>query len=117
MKTNLFLLSDLSKIYVKNGQFVDLDGRIRLFRGINSVIKFFPWYDPKMLDPERHKQMGEWGFNAVRLGTMWSGVEPEQGQVIVNILGYRFYFTSCYYEYSLIIFRSMIHTLMLSKKL
>ena len=80
--------SDLSKIYVKNGQFVDLDGRIRLFRGINSVIKFFPWYDTKMLDPERHKQMGEWGFNAVRLGTMWSGVEPEQGQVVVNILGF-----------------------------
>jgi len=75
------IASDLSKIYVKNGQFVDLDGRIRLFRGINSVIKFFPWYDPKMLDPERHKQMGEWGFNAVRLGTMWSGVEPEEGQI------------------------------------
>ena len=46
-----------------------------------------------MLDPERHKQMGEWGFNAVRLGTMWSGVEPEEGQVIVNIRGSRFYFT------------------------
>ena len=76
-----FSSSDLSQIYVKDGQFVDLDGRIRLFRGINSVIKHFPWYDPKMLDPERQRQLGEWGFNAIRLGAMWSGVEPEQGQV------------------------------------
>ena len=72
--------SDLSKIYVKDGQFVDLDGRIRLFRGINSVIKHYPWYDPKMLDSERHRQLGDWGFNAIRLGAMWSGLEPEQGR-------------------------------------
>ena len=73
--------SDLSKIYVKDGQFVDLDGRIRLFRGINSVIKHFPWYDHMMLDSERQRQLGEWGFNAIRLGAMWSGVEPEQGHI------------------------------------
>ena len=73
--------SDLSQIYVKDGQFVDTDGRIRLFRGINSVIKKFPWYDPVMLEPERHRQLAEWGFNAIRLGAMWSGVEPDQGQV------------------------------------
>ena len=38
-------------------------------------------YDPKMLDPARQKQLGDWGFNAIRLGTMWSGVEPTEGQV------------------------------------
>ena len=73
--------SDLPKIYVKDGQFVDLDGRIRLFRGINSVIKHFPWYDNEMLNSERQRQLGEWGFNAIRLGAMWSGVEPEQGYI------------------------------------
>ena len=73
--------SDLPKIYVKDGQFVDLDGRIRLFRGINSVIKHFPWYDTEMLNSERQRQLGEWGFNAIRLGAMWSGVEPEQGHI------------------------------------
>ena len=25
--------------------------------------------------------MAEWGFNAVRLGSMWSGVEPAEGMV------------------------------------
>ena len=34
-----------------------------------------------MLDPVRHQQMAEWGFNAVRLGSMWSGVEPAEGVV------------------------------------
>ena len=34
-----------------------------------------------MLSPERHQQLREWGFNAIRLGSMWSGVEPVEGQV------------------------------------
>ena len=107
----IFPPSDLSQIYVKDGQFVDLDGRIRLFRGINSVIKYFPWYDPKMLDPERQRQLGEWGFNAIRLGAMWSGVEPEQGQVNNK---------NFFFLYVITIFaelRSMKLTLTFSKKL
>jgi len=79
--------SELSSIHVENGHFVDSDGRIRLFRGINSVIKHFPWYDYVMLDPVRHKQMAQWGFNAVRLGSMWSGVEPAEGLVNETYIG------------------------------
>ena len=37
------LFSELSSIHVENGHFVDKDGRVMLFRGINSVIKHFPW--------------------------------------------------------------------------
>jgi len=58
-----------------------------MFRGINSVIKHFPWYDPIMLDPQHLKQLGEWGFNAIRLGTMWSGVEPNEGQINETYIG------------------------------
>ena len=47
-------------------QFVDEVGRVRLFHGINSVIKHFPWYDEGMRDPARHRQIAEWGFTAVR---------------------------------------------------
>ena len=36
-----------------------------------------------MLDPQRQKQLGEWGFNSIRLGAMWSGFEPNEGQVYV----------------------------------
>jgi len=69
----------LSPIHVRDGHFVDQSGRVRLFHGINSVIKRFPWYDERMRDPARHKQIAEWGFTAVRLGAMWSGLEPEEG--------------------------------------
>ena len=34
-----------------------------------------------MLEAERQEQLGDWGFTAVRLGSMWSGVEPVEGQV------------------------------------
>lgn len=56
----------LSPIHVRDGHFVDQSGRVRLFHGINSVIKRFPWYDEGMRDPARHKQIAEWGFTAVR---------------------------------------------------
>jgi len=45
-------------------------GPLLLVTGINSVIKGFPWYDPKMLDPNRWDQLEEWGFNAVREGRL-----------------------------------------------
>ena len=43
-------------------------------------------YDPGMLSPERHQQLAEWGFNAIRLGSMWSGVEPVEGQVVIIVI-------------------------------
>jgi len=70
--------NSLSPIHVDNGNFVDREGRVRLFRGINSVIKWFPWYDPVMLDPARHQMLADWGFNAIRLGSMWNGFQPEE---------------------------------------
>ena len=60
-----------------SGHFVDSSGRVRLFRGINSVIKGDPWYDPKYLNETRIKELADLGFNVLRLGSMWSGVEPE----------------------------------------
>ncbi len=44
--------------------------RTLMFRGINSVVKHFPWYDDKLLDPVRQQQLQDWGFNAVRLGIL-----------------------------------------------
>ena len=41
----------------------------------------FVRYDSKLLEVERQEQLGDWGFTAVRLGSMWSGVEPVEGQV------------------------------------
>ena len=48
--------SRLSRIHVDpvSGEFVDELGRIRLFHGINSVVKGVPWYDEKILDPGKY---------------------------------------------------------------
>ena len=71
----------LPKIKVRqDGHFVDDTGRVRIFHGFNAVNKAFPWYPQHMSNRSLVKHYKEWGFNAVRLGTMWSGVEPQQGK-------------------------------------
>ena len=30
------------------------------------------------------QQLADWGFNVIRLGTMWSGVEPAENQVNIT---------------------------------
>merc|ERR1711970_439998 len=78
----IHLTYGLASVGVRNGRFYSQeDNRTLMFRGINSVIKRFPWYDEKLLDAERQEQLQHWGFNAVRLGMMWSGFEQMAGQV------------------------------------
>jgi endoglycosylceramidase len=57
----------------------DSDGRVSLFHGENFVQKGFPWYPEVLLDVENIKAMKSWGWNTIRLGVMWTGVEPEMG--------------------------------------
>ena len=67
--------------------FVDELGRTRIFHGMNAVYKSAPWHpDVEGFDPLNSlsdidaKNMQGWGFNIVRLGVMWPGVEPTKGQ-------------------------------------
>ena len=47
-----------------------------------NIVSFTPSrYDPSMLSLERQQQLAEWGFTGIRLGSMWSGIEPEEGRV------------------------------------
>jgi len=60
-----------------------------MFRGINQVNKGAPWYPELMLEEKHQQELKDWGFNLVRLGSMWSGLEPEEGKYddnYVNIL-------------------------------
>ena len=88
LKSNL-----LSKIKLDGKYFVDQDGRVMLFHGINSVQKNFPWVPDQHPNNLRNlteiENLQKWGFNAVRLGYMWSGLYPEKGkinQTYVNIM-------------------------------
>lgn len=64
--------------------FVDGQGRVRLFHGVNAV-----WKEPPYIPPETAAGfteddaafLAEKGFNAVRLGVIFAGVMPQEGQV------------------------------------
>lgn len=75
------------KVDTTSQHFVDEYGRVRLFHGVNAVYKLPPWhpnpngFDPQnSLSPQDVSDLYSWGFNAVRLGTMWPGVEPAKGK-------------------------------------
>ncbi len=65
---------------VKDGRFIDTYGRQVILHGINLVNKSkASGYigDETIRDFE---QMADWGFNCIRLGVIWDGLEPEPGK-------------------------------------
>lgn len=86
---------DVSVIQVDpdSGFFVDEQGRVRIFHGLNVVYKESPFlpettsFDAeKSLTDEDMDNLRSWGFNMVRLGVMWAGVEPTKGQISQSYL-------------------------------
>jgi endoglycosylceramidase len=66
-----------------NQQLVDVEGRQRYFHGVNVVVKEPPWIPVDSSYTFTDKDMAtlqELGLNALRLGMMWPGVEPERGK-------------------------------------
>jgi len=88
--------SNLSRIRVdpsSNG-FIDDLGRQVYFHGVNAVMKVSPWvpqaegFDKdNSLSAIDAKNLRSWGFNVVRLGVMWPGLEPVRGQYNQTYLG------------------------------
>ena len=70
----------MERVTVRGDKFVDGAGREVLLQGINFVCKE---KDKGYLWPE-HKRLFAWfaqsGFNLIRLGIFWDGVEPEPGK-------------------------------------
>eukprot|EP01102_Stenamoeba_stenopodia_P003368 TRINITY_DN1333_c0_g1_i5.p1 TRINITY_DN1333_c0_g1~~TRINITY_DN1333_c0_g1_i5.p1 ORF type:complete len:544 (-),score=80.71 TRINITY_DN1333_c0_g1_i5:434-1996(-) len=57
------------------------DGRVRIFHGVNAIGKESPFIpSPLLVSEEIIRNLSSWGFNSLRLGSMWAGVEPLQGQ-------------------------------------
>lgn len=71
-----------TKISTNGKWFIDEYGRVRLFHGINAVRKEPPWLpnatDIDLTNVTQLDNLQKWGFNAVRLGIMWSGLKPEK---------------------------------------
>ena len=89
---NLFFILNLSYnvdcfVGQQNGKFIDTTNNNELyFHGVNVVYKGPPWYPT--LDKfnintsfvkKDYKILENLGFNSVRLGIMWPGVEPYEG--------------------------------------
>ena len=70
-----------------NNNFVDGLNRERFFRGLNAVYKKHPyhpstsatWDARETMNAQDARQIADWGFNVVRLGVLWAGLEPVQG--------------------------------------
>lgn len=67
-------------IQVQGGRFVDQEGRQVILHGINMVNKDKACNYVGAWDEEDFRKLKEWGFNVVRLGIIWDGVEPEPGK-------------------------------------
>ena len=77
------------KVKVKGNYFVDSKDRILLFHGLNVVEKKPPWYPKWLLNNTKLFELQQYGFNVLRLGTMWTGIMPIEGQInrtYINIL-------------------------------
>ncbi len=67
-------------VTIRQGRFVDADGRHVILHGINIGGKhkstdYLSWHGPT-----EFAQMRQWGFNCVRLLIIWAAIEPEPGQ-------------------------------------
>ncbi len=64
-------------VSVKDGRFIDPEGRHLLLHGINIVSKNRQGnYQPRVTEKD-FEQLRAWGWNCIRFGVSWDGLEPE----------------------------------------
>jgi endoglycosylceramidase len=69
-----------SFISVEDQKFVDSNGRQIIFNGINYISKNPGEKYIRGAEPELFKDFKSWGFNCIRFGIIWAGLEPEPGK-------------------------------------
>jgi endoglycosylceramidase len=67
-------------VKVEGQKFVDSEGRQIIFSGINFISKNPQENYMPPQGKETFAQFKTWGFNCIRLGIIWDGLEPEPGQ-------------------------------------
>ncbi|WP_163705392.1 cellulase family glycosylhydrolase [Mycolicibacter senuensis] len=74
-------------VEVSNGWLVNEDGQVVIWHGLNQVYKVAP-YTPSGdgFDDDDAAFLAANGFNSVRLGVIWAGVEPEPGVIDYDYL-------------------------------
>lgn len=79
LATDGVTLVSTSRLQILGSRFVDPQGRHVLLHGINVVNK--NRHEDYIVDegPGFYTRLRDWGFNAIRLGVIWDGLEPEPG--------------------------------------
>ncbi|MFN2110558.1 MAG: cellulase family glycosylhydrolase [Anaerolineae bacterium] len=72
-------MSQVKKIRIKDGRFVDAQERHVILHGINLVNKNPAEGYVFDAGPELFAALRDWGFNVLRFGVIWDGLEPEPG--------------------------------------
>jgi len=67
-------------IQVEGEKFIDTEGREVIFSGINFISKNPAENYIPPDGPETFQKFRSWGFNCIRLGIIWDGLEPEPGE-------------------------------------
>ncbi|MEM2929451.1 MAG: cellulase family glycosylhydrolase [Thermoproteota archaeon] len=70
----------MERIYVRGKNFTDEAGRTRIFHGVNLVCKDKSKRYVNGWNRFDFEELSRLGFNLVRLGLFWDGVEPEPGK-------------------------------------
>lgn len=65
---------------VKDGRFVDAQGRQVLLHGMSVISKSPAEHYQSWHGPEDFAALRDWGMNCIRLGILWAGIEAEPGQ-------------------------------------
>ena len=79
--------SSARPLAIKANKIVDDRGRQVILHGVNVVYKRAPYYPNRSGGAATSftradvKQLHDWGFNAIRLGVTWAGLEPQRGAI------------------------------------
>ncbi len=77
----------IEPLKVEDGKLLDARGRQLVLHGINVVYKVAPYHpneehgETSSFNETDVRRLKRWGFNAIRLGVQWAGLEPERGEV------------------------------------
>ena len=77
----------IGPLSVRDGWFVDANDRVVMLHGVNVVDKRPPYLPgPDEFGPADADLIADLGFNTVRLGFIWAGLEPERGVIDADYL-------------------------------
>lgn len=74
------MVKNVNQIGINGNRFIDSSGRHVILRGVNMVSKDKSKNYIGEWTEKDFQNLNEWGFNVVRFGVIWDGIEPNPGE-------------------------------------